>query len=50
VIRSEITSCQIESSASVAYQIDGDYGGKLPVKIGILPKRVRLRLPEVRAT
>lgn len=49
VIRSEIKSCEISSSASVAYQIDGDYGGKLPVKIGILPGRVRLRLPQVPA-
>lgn len=50
VFRSQITGCEISSPASVAYQIDGDYGGKLPLKIGILPERVRLRLPPVVAS
>lgn len=45
VVRRPITSCEISSHTPVAYQIDGDYGGKLPVKIGVLPGRVRLRLP-----
>ena len=47
VVRRQITSCEISSPTPVAYQIDGDYGGKLPVKIGVLPGRVRLRLPPV---
>lgn len=47
VVRRPITSCEISSKIPVAYQIDGDYGGKLPVKIGVLPGRVRLRLPPI---
>lgn len=50
VVRRQITDCEISSPASVAYQIDGDYGGKLPLKIGILPGRVRLRLPPIVAS
>lgn len=50
VVRHRITACEISSPASVAYQIDGDYGGKLPLKIGILPGRVRLRLPPIVAS
>jgi diacylglycerol kinase (ATP) len=45
VLRRSFTDCEISSSVPVAYQVDGDYGGKIPVKIGILPGRVRLRLP-----
>jgi diacylglycerol kinase (ATP) len=45
VVRRPVTTCEISSRTPVAYQIDGDYGGKLPVKIGVLPGRVRLRLP-----
>jgi diacylglycerol kinase family enzyme len=50
VVRHQITACEISSPASVAYQIDGDYGGKLPLKIGVLPGRVRLRLPPIVAS
>lgn len=50
VVRRQITGCEISSPASVAYQIDGDYGGRLPVKIGVLPGRVRLRLPPIAAS
>lgn len=45
VIRRSFTNCEVSAPVPVAYQIDGDYGGKLPVKIGVLPGRVRLRLP-----
>jgi len=45
VVRRQFTNCKVSSSVPVAYQIDGDYGGRLPVKIGVLPGRVRLRLP-----
>jgi len=47
VIRQRIIGCEITSSSPVAYQIDGDYAGKLPLKIGVLPGRVRLRLPRL---
>ena len=50
VVRRQITTCEISSAASVAYQIDGDYGGKLPLKIAILPGRVQLRLPPIVAS
>ena len=50
VVRRRITGCVVSSpTASVAYQIDGDYGGKLPLEIGVLPGRVRLRLPPITA-
>lgn len=45
VIRRPVTSCRITSSVPVAYQIDGDYAGKLPLSIAVLPGRIRLRLP-----
>jgi len=47
VIRQRIVGCEITSSSPVAYQIDGDYAGKLPLKIGVMPGRVRLRLPRL---
>ncbi len=41
------TSLHIESDAPVCYQIDGDYGGMLPVDIKVLPKRLCLVRPDV---
>lgn len=44
VIRRPITHCRITSTQRVAFQIDGDYAGRLPLEIGVLPGRVRLRI------
>ncbi len=40
-------SLRLESKHEVPYQLDGDYGGVLPVDIRVLPKRVNLwiRMP-----
>jgi diacylglycerol kinase family enzyme len=35
-------SVRIESEGEVGYQLDGDYGGTLPLEIRVLPRRVRL--------
>ena len=45
VVRGRISECRITSSRPVAYQLDGDYAGRLPLVIGVLPGRIRLRLP-----
>lgn len=37
---------RIESDAHVPYQIDGDFGGYLPVDIEVLPQRLTLLVPE----
>ena len=39
------TEFHITSERRVAYQLDGDYGGHLPLSIQILPRRVHLLLP-----
>ena len=44
----EIGSCQtmrIECDQPVAYQLDGDPGGSLPLEISVLPRRFRLLVP-----
>ncbi len=38
-------SVVIEADTAVSYQIDGDYGGQLPLTIEILPKRLNLVMP-----
>jgi len=50
VVRRPIRSCQISSRVAVAYQLDGDYAGKLPLEIRVLPERIRLRLPPPQQT
>lgn len=50
VIRRPVTSCRITSAIPVAYQVDGDYAGKLPLDIAVLPGRIRLRLPPSNVT
>lgn len=48
-----LTDCQmgtfrtmtIESDAPIAYQIDGDPGGQLPLRVSVLEKRLRLIVP-----
>jgi len=45
VTRRSILRCRITSSGPVSYQLDGDYAGRLPIEIRILPKHVTLRLP-----
>lgn len=36
---------QLRSTQEVPYQVDGDYGGNLPVQIQVIPARVRLLVP-----
>jgi diacylglycerol kinase family enzyme len=38
------------TDASVAYQIDGDYGGKLPVDVEVLPGQLRMLVPRETAS
>lgn len=45
VVRVPIRACRITSEVPVAYQRDGDYAGKLPLEIAIVPARVLLRVP-----
>lgn len=45
VHRSHATKLRIESDQRVPYQLDGDYAGKLPLDIELLPARVRLKIP-----
>jgi diacylglycerol kinase family enzyme len=35
-------SSDADESSKIAYQIDGDYGGTLPVEVEILPGDLRL--------
>jgi diacylglycerol kinase family enzyme len=38
------------SSPSIAYQLDGDYGGMLPVDVEVLPGQLRLLVSREAAT
>ncbi len=44
------TSILICSSGDVPYQLDGDPGGRLPVEVEVLPRRLCLMLPTARRT
>lgn len=44
VVRRPISQCRITSPARVAFQIDGDYAGRLPLDISVLPGRIRMRV------
>ncbi|WP_419194612.1 diacylglycerol/lipid kinase family protein [Novipirellula herctigrandis] len=44
VRRTRVRKLTITSQGRVPYQLDGDYVGRLPLEIEILPKRVMLRL------
>ena len=45
VERRQATTIEITSERPVPYQLDGDYVGRLPLRIETLSKRVRLLLP-----
>ena len=45
VVRRRAFRIELSSPGRVPYQLDGDYSGHLPVTLGCLPGRVRLRLP-----
>ena len=45
VVRQRAFRMEFSSPGRVPYQLDGDYSGHLPVTLGCLPGRVRLRLP-----
>ena len=37
---------RVESDSAVPYQLDGDPGGRLPLEITVLPKRLKLLVPD----
>ncbi len=41
----QATHLRIESDQRVAYELDGDYAGRLPLEIKVLPRRVRVLVP-----
>lgn len=43
--RASLTEVTIRSRAQVPFQVDGDWGGYLPVSIATLPSRVRVFVP-----
>lgn len=43
--RSERFRIEPTTDASVAYQIDGDFGGTLPIEVEVLPAQLRLLVP-----
>jgi YegS/Rv2252/BmrU family lipid kinase len=45
VCRSRVSRIRIEASRRVAYELDGDYVGSLPLVIRVIPNRVRLKVP-----
>jgi diacylglycerol kinase (ATP) len=45
VTRKQITGCRITSPMRVPFQLDGDYAGRLPLDIRVLPNYIKLRLP-----
>lgn len=44
VVRREVTRCRITSPQRVAFQVDGDYAGRLPLEVSVLPGRIHLRV------
>jgi diacylglycerol kinase (ATP) len=44
VVRRQVIGCRITSSERVAFQVDGDYAGRLPLEISVLPGRIRLKV------
>jgi diacylglycerol kinase family enzyme len=47
VLRGRARRWHLSSEQRVPYQLDGDYAGRLPVEIQVLPQRVTLRLPSI---
>ena len=45
VYRHRVHRVELTGNDRIAYQTDGDYAGRLPLKIEVLPGRVRLRVP-----
>lgn len=45
VVQDRVGHVRIECDQRVAYELDGDYVGRLPLEIRTLPKRIRLRVP-----
>ncbi len=45
VQENHVFSLRFESDQRVAYELDGDYAGRLPLEIKTLPQRVRLLVP-----
>jgi diacylglycerol kinase family enzyme len=45
VVRQRGQAIEIRSGQRVPYQLDGDYAGRLPLRIETLPRRVHLLLP-----
>lgn len=45
VDQQRVSRLRFESDARVAYELDGDYAGRLPLEIKIIPARIRLMVP-----
>ncbi|QDV45730.1 Diacylglycerol kinase [Stieleria neptunia] len=45
VQENHVLSLRLESDQRVAYELDGDYAGRLPLEIKTLPQRIRLLVP-----
>lgn len=41
----EATRIRLEAVQPVSYQLDGDYGGELPLELEVLPARLRMLVP-----
>ncbi len=41
-----VTELRVEADEPVPFQLDGDFGGYLPLEIGLLPRRLTLVVPE----
>jgi diacylglycerol kinase family enzyme len=46
VDRKRVSRLRIEADRRVAFELDGDYAGRLPLEITTLPGRIRLMVPE----
>lgn len=45
VKQQRVSRIRIESESRVAYELDGDHAGRLPLEIKLLPRRIRLLIP-----
>ncbi len=47
VVRRRVQTIELDSDQPVPFQLDGDYAGRLPLKIETLPRRLHLLLPAI---
>jgi diacylglycerol kinase family enzyme len=41
-----VTGLRVEADEEVPFQLDGDFGGHLPLEVSLLPRRLTLVVPE----